>query len=58
MARKRKTVKGTAQKGGNPPKHTQFRKGTSAAIQGVGQKALKTLALTSWKLLATKSPRR
>jgi Family of unknown function (DUF5681) len=34
MARKRKTVKGTAQKGGNPPKHTQFRKGTSGNPRG------------------------
>ena len=34
MARKRKTVKGTARKGGNPPKHTQFRKGTSGNPRG------------------------
>jgi hypothetical protein len=34
MARKRKTVKGTARKGGNPPKHAQFRKGTSGNPRG------------------------
>ena len=34
MARKRKTVKGVAQKGGNPSKHTQFRKGTSGNPRG------------------------
>ena len=42
MAKKRKMARG-AQKGGNPPKHTQFRKGTSA-IQGVGQKVPRNLA--------------
>ena len=44
MAKKRKMARGTAQKGGNPPKHTQFRKGTSAAIQGADRKAPKILA--------------
>ena len=34
MARNRKTVKRTAQKGGNPPKHTQFRKGISGNPRG------------------------
>ena len=34
MAKKRKMARGTAQKGGNPPKHTQFRKGTSGNPRG------------------------
>ena len=33
MAKKRKMARG-AQKGGNPPKHTQFRKGTSRQSKG------------------------
>ena len=33
MAKKRKMARG-AQKGGNPPKHTQFRKGTSGNPRG------------------------
>ena len=33
MAKKRKMTRG-AQKGGNPPKHTQFRKGTSGNPRG------------------------
>jgi hypothetical protein len=44
MARKQKTVKRAAQKGGNPPKHTQFRKGTSGNPRGrpKGSKNLST----------------
>jgi Family of unknown function (DUF5681) len=44
MARKRKTLKRTGQKGGNPPKHTQFRKGTSGNPRGrpKGSKNLST----------------
>ena len=53
MAKKRKMVRGTARKGGNPPKHTQFRKGTSGNPRG-RPKGSKNLALTSWKRLATK----
>jgi adenylosuccinate synthase len=34
MAKKRKMTRGIAQKGGNPPKHTQFRKGTSGNPRG------------------------
>jgi hypothetical protein len=33
MAKKRKMARG-AKKGGNPPKHTQFRKGTSGNPRG------------------------
>jgi hypothetical protein len=44
MVKKRKTVRGAAQKGGNPPKHTQFRKGTSGNPRGrpKGSKNLST----------------
>ncbi len=44
MARRRKTVKGTVRKGGNPPQHTQFRKGTSGNPRGrpKGSKNLST----------------
>jgi Family of unknown function (DUF5681) len=44
MAKKRKMARGTAQKGGNPPKHTQFRKGTSGNPRGrpKGSKNLST----------------
>jgi hypothetical protein len=44
MAKKRKMVKRTAQKGGTPPKHTQFRKGTSGNPRGrpKGSKNLST----------------
>src|ERR1700685_1747892 len=46
MAKKRKTVRGTAQKvgRGNPPKHTQFRKGTTGNPKGrpKGSKNLST----------------
>ena len=44
MAKKRKMTRGTAQKGGNPPKHTQFRKGTSGNPRGrpKGSKNLST----------------
>jgi Family of unknown function (DUF5681) len=44
MARRRKMVKRTAQTGGNPPKHTQFRKGTSGNPRGrpKGSKNLST----------------
>jgi len=34
MAQKPKMGRGAAQKGGNPPKHTQFRKGTSGNPRG------------------------
>jgi hypothetical protein len=34
MAKKRKMARRTAQQGGNPPKHTQFRKGTSGNPRG------------------------
>jgi Family of unknown function (DUF5681) len=34
MVKKRKTVKGTAQKIGNPPKHPQLGKGTSGNPKG------------------------
>jgi hypothetical protein len=34
MAEKRKKVQGTARNGGNPPTHTQFRKGTSGNPKG------------------------
>jgi hypothetical protein len=34
MAKKRKMARGIAQKGGNPPKHTQFRKGMSGNPRG------------------------
>jgi hypothetical protein len=44
MAKKRKMGRRTAQKGGNPPKHTQFRKGTSGNPRGrpKGSKNLST----------------
>jgi hypothetical protein len=44
MARKQKTVKRNAQKGGDPPKHTQFRKGVSGNPRGrpKGSKNLST----------------
>ena len=44
MAKKRKVARGTAQRGGNPPKHTQFRKGTSGNPRGrpKGSKNLST----------------
>jgi adenylosuccinate synthase len=44
MAKKRKMARGTARKGGNPPKHTQFRKGTSGNPRGrpKGSKNLST----------------
>ncbi len=44
MAKKRKMARGTAQKGGMPPKHTQFRKGTSGNPRGrpKGSKNLST----------------
>jgi adenylosuccinate synthase len=44
MAKKRKMAKGAARKGGNPPKHTQFRKGTSGNPRGrpKGSKNLST----------------
>jgi hypothetical protein len=34
MGEKRKTVKGTAQKIGNPPKHPQFGEGTAVNSKG------------------------
>jgi hypothetical protein len=34
MVEKRKTVKGTAQKIGNPPKHPQFGEGTAVNSKG------------------------
>jgi hypothetical protein len=34
MAKNQRIATGTAQKGGNPPKHTQFRKGTSGNPRG------------------------
>ena len=44
MAKKPKMARGTAQKGGNPPKHTQFRKGISGNPRGrpKGSKNLST----------------
>jgi hypothetical protein len=44
MAEKRKMARGSAQKGGNPPKHTQFRKGISGNPRGrpKGSKNLST----------------
>jgi hypothetical protein len=44
MAKRRKMARGTAQKGGTPPKHTQFRKGTSGNPRGrpKGSKNLST----------------
>jgi Family of unknown function (DUF5681) len=44
MAKERKMAGGNAQKGGNPPKHTQFRKGTSGNPRGrpKGSKNLST----------------
>ena len=44
MASRRNTVQPTAQKGGNPPQHTQFRKGTSGNPRGrpKGSKNLST----------------
>ena len=44
MAKKRKMTTSTAPKGGNPPKHTQFRKGTSGNPRGrpKGSKNLST----------------
>jgi hypothetical protein len=46
MVEKRKTVKGTAQKIGNPSKHPQLGKGTAGNPKGPGQGAPKTSALT------------
>jgi Family of unknown function (DUF5681) len=44
MAKKRKMARGTAQRGGKPPKHSQFRKGTSGNPRGrpKGSKNLST----------------
>ena len=44
MAKKREMARGTGRKGGNPPKHTQFRKGTSGNPRGrpKGSKNLST----------------
>jgi len=44
MAKKREMARGTARKGGNPPKLTQFRKGTSGNPRGrpKGSKNLST----------------
>ena len=41
MAKKRKMARGTAQKGGNPPKHTQFRKGTQRQSKGSAKRLQK-----------------
>jgi Family of unknown function (DUF5681) len=44
MVKKREPARGNARKGGNPPKHTQFRKGTSGNPRGrpKGSKNLST----------------
>jgi hypothetical protein len=54
MVKKRKTVKGTAQKIGNPPKHPQLGKGTSGNPKGRPRHSKNLLV----KPLATKSSRR
>jgi adenylosuccinate synthase len=55
MAKKRKMTRGTAQKGGNPPKHTQFRKGTSGNPRGrpKGSKNLSTYLMEAARDQAT-----
>jgi hypothetical protein len=55
MAKKRKMTRSTAQKGGNPPKHTQFRKGTSGNPRGrpKGSKNLSTYLMEAARDQAT-----
>ena len=54
MAKKRKMARG-AQKGGNPPKHTQFRKGTSGNPRGrpKGSKNLATYIMEAARAQAS-----
>ena len=55
MAKKRKMTRSTAQKGGNPPKHMQFRKGTSGNPRGrpKGSKNLSTYLMEAARDQAT-----
>jgi hypothetical protein len=55
MAKKRKMASGTAQRGGNPPKHTQFRKGTSGNPRGrpKGSKNLATYIMEAARAQAS-----
>ena len=57
MAKKRKMAKGMRKRAVTHRSTRNFAR-ARAAIQGAGRKVPKTLALTSWKLLATKSPPR